>query len=437
MMSLPPSLFKPELVTLGQLHGLWAHHPRYRGCILHWLGYEAAGSLIRDISGNRRDGTISGALWALGDMGRELQFDGTDDFVENTAISWAANETKSVSFWIRTTATNETPVYQGTPSAIYLWINLSGGIESYMNDDQAVFGGVVTDDEWHHCCYCYDGANEFFYLDGQRLGGANTEAAPASSAEFWAGKSDFGGEEYSGSLTDLRVYDRELTPEEVLSLYNNPHEEFAWAYEQIATVLAASAGGAPIEGSLSLARSLGDAYQEVSVAESALLLPASRGLAMSAQENALVSLALGSSRGLVLLGEHETDAGITLSATRGIALAGGQAVEAAFLLALQRGIISDAQRALFGSVVFPRTMTSGLGADANAEAALLASRTAGIALASLTDVSAALALARFLGVTAVSGVIVAGFVTPDNRILFVPIEDRTLIEGIEDRTLDA
>ncbi len=56
-------------------------HPLVRHLVGCWLLNEGAGRVVHDISGYNRNGTFSGEpLWLAGQFGREIQFDGNDDW---------------------------------------------------------------------------------------------------------------------------------------------------------------------------------------------------------------------------------------------------------------------------------------------------------------------------------------------------------------------
>jgi len=86
---------------------------------------------------------------------------------------------------------------------------------------------VAFDGEWHHHCWTYDGSNDAsgfaYYFDGEAKAltiqgnGAHT-GATASGNAFRLARRETATVRYVGGLADVRVYGRELSAEEVLTI---------------------------------------------------------------------------------------------------------------------------------------------------------------------------------------------------------------------------
>ena len=53
-----------------------------KGLVAHWTSDEGQGTTANDASGRGRHATLHGPAWAQGRVGRALQFDGRDDYVD-------------------------------------------------------------------------------------------------------------------------------------------------------------------------------------------------------------------------------------------------------------------------------------------------------------------------------------------------------------------
>lgn len=99
----------------------------------------------------------------------------------------------------------------------------AGGLQ-YINAADPTAESVITtllDDTWHHLACTYDGTSKRCYLDGV-LQHSAAMSAPAGNADALS----IGGRESEShyaeiTLDDLRIYDRALTADEVLALYNS------------------------------------------------------------------------------------------------------------------------------------------------------------------------------------------------------------------------
>ena len=87
--------------------------------------------------------------------------------------------------------------------------------------------GNVSVDEWSHVVATYDGTNRTIYVDGERAGTNRT----AEGTVDWNGKlslgSRFGGGSqyaFDGTMDEVRIYDRALTPDEVRERYESTNQ---------------------------------------------------------------------------------------------------------------------------------------------------------------------------------------------------------------------
>ncbi len=161
----------------------------------------------------------------IGDV-TELKFERTDPF--------------SISAWIRTTETiqlgmivsklDNTAPNQGYEMAIqgdgtiYLQlINDAGG-----NRMDITTVDSFNDGMWHHVVATYSGnsiaASANIYVDGElvsaTVGNDTLTATIDGTTPFQIGGRDGGNFGFIGNLDDVAVYDKELTPEEIATIYN-------------------------------------------------------------------------------------------------------------------------------------------------------------------------------------------------------------------------
>ena len=161
-------------------------------------GADVAGDTAYDRSGQGNTGTLTGGVSkVIGKMGQGLKFDGTSGYasVANTIT------TRSVSFWVKPT-TNTASMLNLTATA---YITATGGTISatgftsptiYVN---GVAGGVLAAGGWNHI--------------------AVTDPANTPADAITIGKAN--GAYTTGSIDDVRVYNRALSPSEVKLLYNS------------------------------------------------------------------------------------------------------------------------------------------------------------------------------------------------------------------------
>jgi hypothetical protein len=210
------------------------------GLVAHWTFDEMGGSVLADDSGNRRDGTVSGATFR-----NDGRFDGALHFVPGDSVT-VENFPYATSSW--------------TFSA---WIRI--GDEDIANDD---FGTVISTEAmqeggwqlqtrgrsegiywtfayWHgpdrayahYECQCFELGRWShatvvvdatlnllsFYVDG-KLAKSNTSPGPVlpGTSDLFMGKWMGAGRLFSGSIDDVAIYNRALLAAEVAELDARP-----------------------------------------------------------------------------------------------------------------------------------------------------------------------------------------------------------------------
>jgi hypothetical protein len=200
--------------------------------------YNGSGTIITDLSGNGRNGTITGSpTWTSN------YFTFSDDYITTPDLSSVipvSNKVHSVELWVYPTDNGVLVQYNGTttPEGSYhfsaieivggnlkvgLWAGV-GGLTSTGNI------GVVSFNEWHQIVLTYNGSVCKGYLDGVFKGSVNASFHPPmnDSLQFYMNfgyqdliTSQGDGTNFDGRFGIMRVYNKSLTDAEVLSNYNS------------------------------------------------------------------------------------------------------------------------------------------------------------------------------------------------------------------------
>ncbi len=217
------------------------------GLVGHWQFGENSGTIAADSSGYNNTGSlVNGPTWT--GQG-ELSFDGIDDYVDiadDTSLDMATKLT--VALWMKQ------PVLAIKKAFAAKWDYQTQGCWAFQTDNQnpdelRVFtatalndngsggNGRTTDanmvaESWYHVAFVYDGdgaANSDklkIYVDGQEktlsFAGTIPSFLQNSSASVKIGK--FGGildRYFNGLIDDVRIYERYLSTEEILQLYQD------------------------------------------------------------------------------------------------------------------------------------------------------------------------------------------------------------------------
>ncbi|MFB6192942.1 MAG: LamG domain-containing protein [Candidatus Nanohaloarchaea archaeon] len=192
-----------------------------------WPLHGTSGDAV-DLSGNGNHGTLSGGV-TRGVAGRggiqAYSFDGSDDTVtvsDNSTIS-GLNEI-TISAWVNTTdpgGDSNKLVYKN--NEFNFQPNWNGTNEFRMEIHDGSWHGVstsnaLTDNTWHHVLGTYDGSGLVLYVDGSLIASTSySSSITGSTAQLEISKNS--GYWYQGEACDIRIYDRALTHQEILQLY--------------------------------------------------------------------------------------------------------------------------------------------------------------------------------------------------------------------------
>jgi hypothetical protein len=229
-MSLRKSLVALLGVALGA--SLCAAEPN----LAAWYTFdEGAGVVAGDKSGNGNEGKILGnALWAKGDFGCALDFDGAGAYLDCGQLkNLNLDAGGAVAVWCcpRSFQGGIVGWFTGgswDDAGLFLAFNTySGG-----DDPIGCFGtgkshqqlqgvGLLETKAWVHLALVFDGKNVQLYRNGALCKSMAQEVAPVvKGAPLWIGRCEgLGSGYFDGLIDEVRVYNGPLSAEQVLALY--------------------------------------------------------------------------------------------------------------------------------------------------------------------------------------------------------------------------
>ena len=222
----------PKIVTSGLLLALDAADK---------LSYPGSGTTWRDLSGNNFNCTLTnGPTFSGANMG-SIVFDGTNDYVDtvNTGTTFQfANVTFTVSLWIKTSATSGVIISKGATASTAGWMfqfdsagTVSGTTKGSdgTNTYNRTSASTVNNNTWRNVVAVYTtntttlaSNTTSIYIDGILSNGTGTlgglvYATTTDTVQIGRRPS---GAYWSGSVSNLLIYNRALTATEVLQNYN-------------------------------------------------------------------------------------------------------------------------------------------------------------------------------------------------------------------------
>ena len=210
--------------------------PVYSPLIAHWALDETEGDIAYDSAGENH-GTLSGdPAWqpSGGKIAGSLQFDGIDDYISTNFVLDPTDSTFSVFAWIKGDVPGKVVISQadGTGSG-ETWLGTESSQGKLMTGlvpppagrfvpQQLISEFVVTDGQWHHIGFAWDGSYRALYVDGIEVKRDAAIQASLKSSDggmyISAGKMLDVGSFFSGLIDDVRIYNLALNVEEIEGL---------------------------------------------------------------------------------------------------------------------------------------------------------------------------------------------------------------------------
>ncbi len=206
--------------------------------VVHYDFDDVDGTVVKDISGNGHDAALRGgaAIADNGRLGKMLQLNGTDAYVELPDDVIYGLYRMSISAWVK-------PEELGNWARLFdfgseldppypnLFLTLNSGNNNlrfaYEEDGGSSFqvngGSPLKLNEWNHVAVMISGTKAVLYVNGEKIAeNAEFQFLPSSISGMVSnliGKSHYTADSYyKGGIDDFRIYNRELSAEELKAL---------------------------------------------------------------------------------------------------------------------------------------------------------------------------------------------------------------------------
>lgn len=202
----------------------------------HWKLDEGEGYVASDAM-EKNDGILIGDPNWRSDQGAvtgALEFDGADDAVAAAFVLDPACDSFSVLAWVKDGAPGQVIVSQDGGTDWLLADAASGSLQSDLCEPGSTGRKptppgppltskvVITDGNWHHISFTWDGGTRRLYVDGA-LVAEDTQSSLASSSgglHIGCGSDMSPGTFWKGLIDDVRVYNYTLTEDRVRAVYS-------------------------------------------------------------------------------------------------------------------------------------------------------------------------------------------------------------------------
>jgi hypothetical protein len=221
-----------SLVTLVPVAAQGACDPPPAGLVGWWRG---EGNAIDAIGTN--NGTLAnGASFTVGKVGQAFVFAGSGEAVQLGNPAGLQLQDFTIETWIQRGNASSSTADPGQTTAVFLACGY-GGYGFGIYDDGSLFltrvgidavtiPNLITDTNWHHVALTKAGTNVIFYVDGvsypapspyTSVFGSGTDVAIGARGDNLANS-------FLGSIDELSIYNRALSPSEIQGIYNAASE---------------------------------------------------------------------------------------------------------------------------------------------------------------------------------------------------------------------
>jgi hypothetical protein len=195
-----------------------------------WKMDEFSGTQVDDWSGNANHGVMTNMDPSTdrveGKFGKALDFDGGDDYVD-LPNDVEYDDQVSAFAWFKS---------EGSPAGGYHIIFGGSNLEISIPTSGAIRTGIytsarfvsnhgsgLTDGNWHHIGFTFDGSTKNSYIDGEYVGQQTGITGTLISSFSYRRIGRFGsdpGYYLNGLVDDARIYNYALTAEQIRQVYN-------------------------------------------------------------------------------------------------------------------------------------------------------------------------------------------------------------------------
>lgn len=230
---------------------------------------ENSGTFIRDTSFNDNSGTTSGTTWVAGKVGNALSFAGSG-IAESADVD--VTGTITISAWVNPSTTQTSTMFgKANAQGALKLVSNQPRFHITTNSTLRTVDGVdiLSNGTWYHIVGTYDGSNAKIFINGVEKASVSATGSISTNSHPWTmGQNTVlsgGGQSYSGSIDEAKVFSRALSTSEVKAEYD--------------------AGMAGNASGVSFASAITPGVSETTTLDAAVLTDAQQGYNLSINQN--------------------------------------------------------------------------------------------------------------------------------------------------------
>jgi len=194
----------------------------------YWKFDEASGSTAYDVKLYNNITLLSGTFIAGGVINNSINFSagGGGSFTASLTDEDPVPSTGafSISWWAKpsTIAVNYLEHWDMRSSRSIEVNQNADGILRIFNSTTTVVSTPISANIWTHFVVVFNGSHVFLYKNGTLVNSTGTNFTTTHETTFsWIGQQYDGSYKFEGALDEMGVWNRTLTPSEIIALYNN------------------------------------------------------------------------------------------------------------------------------------------------------------------------------------------------------------------------
>jgi hypothetical protein len=184
----------------------------------------------RDYSGKGNNGTIYGAGFVEGEVGKALSFDGINDYVDTKDINEAeGTNTLTVGAWIKPRNKASSVINPMVIAKYYAWnihinYNNNGFVFSF-NDgggwatDTVTYSATISTDIWYYIVARYDSSTCKIFVNGDEVASNTCDGNITTNTNTVKIGQWSNNEWFNGTIDEVKIYPYALTPEQIRQDY--------------------------------------------------------------------------------------------------------------------------------------------------------------------------------------------------------------------------
>lgn len=193
--------------------------------LIHYYTFdEGTGTSIADYINGNNATTNNTPTWVTGKIGNALKFNGVNQSATTSGnISITSNQARSFMFWSNLTSTtnyNGILEYGLSVNGQKFFINTFGGTWALSKYGSDVSLTQAAQTGFHFAVITYNGTAGTLWYDGRAVGNYTT-ALNTGASPLEIGRSLYQTANLSGTIDELGIWNRTLTPSEIIQLYNS------------------------------------------------------------------------------------------------------------------------------------------------------------------------------------------------------------------------